>query len=58
MRSAVLELPADHPGFADPEYRRRRSVIAAIGASYQAGEPIPDALYTAEENNVWQVGSA
>jgi phenylalanine-4-hydroxylase len=54
---ATFELPADHPGFSDPHYRRRREVIAAAGAAYRAGDPIPDVAYTEEEDEVWQIVS-
>ena len=46
-------LPADHPGAHDPEYRSRRAAIAAIGAAYRRGEPIPHVDYTAAEHRVW-----
>jgi phenylalanine-4-hydroxylase len=49
----TFELPTDHPGFSDPEYRARRERIAAVGAAYRPGEPIPDVAYTAEEDEVW-----
>ncbi len=55
---ATFELPADHPGFADPDYRARRGHIATSGAAYQAGEPIPDVEYTAEEDDVWRTVSS
>ena len=55
---ALLELPADHPGFSDPSYRRRREAIAAAGAGYRPGDPIPDVEYSPEEDEVWRVVSA
>lgn len=53
-----FELPTDHPGFSDAAYRTRRGHIAAIGAAYRPGEPIPDVEYTPEEDEVWQVVSS
>lgn len=55
--AAVLSLPADHPGFADPLYRTRRDLIAAIGGAYESGNPIPDVPYTAAEDAVWRMVS-
>lgn len=52
-----VDLPADHPGFADADYRRRRDVIASLGAAYQAGGLIPDVPYTAAEDEVWRTVS-
>jgi phenylalanine-4-hydroxylase len=52
------ELPDDHPGFSDREYRARRSAIARSCASCEPGGPIPDVEYTAEEDEVWRVISA
>jgi phenylalanine-4-hydroxylase len=52
-----IELPEDHPGFSDPEYRARRDIIAQVGASYRSGEIIPDVHYTPEEDEVWRVVS-
>jgi phenylalanine-4-hydroxylase len=57
MGSVTFELPADHPGVSDPGYRARRAAIAAAGAAYVPGEPIPDVEYTAEEDDVWRVVS-
>jgi phenylalanine-4-hydroxylase len=51
----MYELPEDHPGVDDPAYRARRAAIADVGASYRAGEPIPDVAYTSEEDEVWRV---
>jgi phenylalanine-4-hydroxylase len=53
-----FELPTDHPGFSDPDYRARRERIAAVGSAYHVGDPIPDVAYTAEEDEVWRVVSS
>jgi phenylalanine-4-hydroxylase len=53
-----MDLPHDHPGATDPEYRRRRAAIASVGAAHVAGAPIPDVEYTAEEDEVWRVVSS
>jgi phenylalanine-4-hydroxylase len=53
----MFDLPADHPGFSDEVYRRRRSQIAAIGAAYQPGTPIPEVEYTPEEDALWRLVS-
>jgi len=53
-RNQIVQLDPDHPGFRDPEYRARRNRIAQIAMSYQPGQPIPEAPYTAEEHAVWQ----
>ncbi|HEY8543673.1 MAG TPA: phenylalanine 4-monooxygenase [Acidimicrobiales bacterium] len=52
-----FELPADHPGVSDAAYRARRAAIAATGAAYHSGDPIPDVEYTPEEDEVWRVVS-
>jgi phenylalanine-4-hydroxylase len=49
-----FELPHDHPGVHDPSYRARRAAIAAVGERYRPGDPIPDVIYTAEEDEVWR----
>jgi phenylalanine-4-hydroxylase len=54
-RNAIVQLDPDHPGFRDPEYRRRRNQIAQIAMEYRPGDPIPDAPYTDEEHHVWKV---
>jgi phenylalanine-4-hydroxylase len=53
-RNTIVQLDPDHPGFRDPEYRARRNRIAQIALEYKAGTPIPDALYTSEEHEVWR----
>jgi phenylalanine-4-hydroxylase len=52
-----LDLPDDHPGFSDQDYRARRAAIARSCASYQPGDPIEDVEYTADEDEVWRVVS-
>jgi phenylalanine-4-hydroxylase len=54
----LYELPADHPGVSDPEYRARRAAIAEVGRAYRRGDPIPDVVYTPEEDEVWRVVSS
>ena len=53
-----LSLPGEHPGAHDGAYLGRRAEIAAVGAAYKAGQPIPDVRYTAEEDDVWRTVSA
>lgn len=52
-----FELPDDHPGVSDAAYRSRRAAIAATGAAYRSGDPIPDVEYTPEEDEVWRLVS-
>jgi len=52
-----VELPADHPGVSDLDYRTRRGAIAEVGEQYRSGDPIPDVEYTAEEDQVWRIVS-
>jgi phenylalanine-4-hydroxylase len=53
-----FELPSDHPGRSDQAYRKRRARIAEVGAAYRRGDPIPDVIYSVEEDEVWRVVSA
>lgn len=56
--NGMFDLPADHPGVHDHEYRRRRATIAAVGESWRRGEPIPDVAYTPEEHAMWRLVSS
>jgi phenylalanine-4-hydroxylase len=51
---ALVELDADHPGFHDGAYRRRRDEIARAALCYEDGEPAPHVVYTGEEQEVWR----
>jgi phenylalanine-4-hydroxylase len=50
----TVHLAHDHPGANDPEYRRRRSQIAAAALEWTPGEPAPHIDYTDEETEVWR----
>lgn len=48
------ELSADHPGFTDEAYRKRRAGITALARTYRTGQPIPHIEYTQEEIATWR----
>uniref|UniRef100_A0A6A7G669 phenylalanine 4-monooxygenase n=1 Tax=Hirondellea gigas TaxID=1518452 RepID=A0A6A7G669_9CRUS len=48
------ELEADHPGFHDPVYKKRRAEIAKIALDYKYGDEIPRVDYTDQEIECWQ----
>jgi phenylalanine-4-hydroxylase len=50
-----VHLGQDHPGFNDPEYRKRRNEIAAAAMAWTPGEPIPHVDYTEIEHEIWRV---
>ncbi len=49
----AVTLPADHPGVADQDYRRRRAEIAAAATTWEPGTPIPLVEYTPAEHALW-----
>lgn len=53
MRAGIVQLEADHPGFNDAEYRRRRDQIAQLAADHRPGEPVPRVVYSAAETATW-----
>ncbi len=54
MRTGIIELEADHPGFNDPDYRQRRDEIARQALDHQSGQVPPQIEYTESENRTWQ----
>lgn len=53
MIGSEVELPADHPGFADATYVVRRNDIAARSTHEAQGGRPPVVDYTPTENQVW-----
>ncbi|MFI6583029.1 phenylalanine 4-monooxygenase [Embleya sp. NPDC050493] len=43
-----------HPGFADPDYVRRRNLIADRARGHRVGEPSPRVRYTEAEHATWR----
>merc|ERR1712065_112315 len=47
------ELDADHPGFQDEEYRKRRAMIVENARTFRHGDALPRVEYTEEEIATW-----
>ena len=45
---------ADHPGFRDAPYRKRRAEINAVADNYQMHQPIPRVKYQKDEIETWK----
>lgn len=54
LSNELVQLDADHPGFHDEVYRRRRNEIAQAALDFQEGDPVPSIAYTSEEQKVWR----
>jgi phenylalanine-4-hydroxylase len=55
--SVTVHLADNHPGVADPDYRRRRNEIASAALRWESGPsgaPVPRIAYTEEEQGVWR----
>jgi phenylalanine-4-hydroxylase len=55
--TVTVHLADDHPGFADPDYRARRSHIASLALGWDCGpppQPMPHVDYSKEEQEVWR----
>ncbi|MFC7879538.1 phenylalanine 4-monooxygenase [Isoptericola sp. NPDC057391] len=50
----TVHLADDHPGANDPEYRRRREIIAGPALRWSPGDPVPRVEYTDAENEIWR----
>lgn len=50
----LVALDADHPGFHDAEYRRRRNEIARAALDFRDGDRVPDIAYVDAEHDVWR----
>jgi phenylalanine-4-hydroxylase len=49
----LVALDAEHPGFRDRDYRRRRDAIARVALEHQRGNVVPQVEYSDEEHALW-----
>ena len=54
MKEYVVQLEADHPGFNDPEYRRRRDLIARIAPPISSDDLPRYVTYSESERATWE----
>merc|ERR1719323_2933376 len=47
------DLDADHPGFKDPVYRKRRDFFGGLAMIFRHGQQLPRVKYTEEEIGTW-----
>ena len=50
----IEELPIEHPGATDMEYRKRRDYIASLSKKFRETGKITDVDYNEEEQSVWR----
>ncbi|XP_006019611.1 tyrosine 3-monooxygenase-like [Alligator sinensis] len=48
------DLDHGHPGYTDPEYRKRRAFFTDLAFSYREGDPLPRVEYSAQETATWR----
>jgi phenylalanine-4-hydroxylase len=53
----TVEFAVDHPGFADPVYRRRRDEIAAAARDLPEGAEPRHVAYTDDEDRTWHTAA-
>ena len=53
----IEELPIDHPGATDMEYRKRRDYIASLAKKFRETGKITDVDYNEDEQSVWRYGA-
>ncbi|MFF4377996.1 phenylalanine 4-monooxygenase [Kitasatospora sp. NPDC001547] len=49
-----LGTAAEHPGFSDPRYLRRRAAVAALARGLRVGDPSPTVVYSDSEERTWR----